>query len=389
MIRLMQSTFFNEEETKEKLCNFIRSAEKLSMDTQCLSFEQAFAKFQGCAHSLFVNSGSSANLALIQALLNLGWLKPGDKVGFSALTWATNVMPLLQLGLVPVPVDVSLSCLNVMSEQLLHTIDTHQIRAFFITNLLGFCGDLDLIADLCKERGVILLEDNCESLGSEYKQKKLGNYGLASTFSFFVGHHMSTIEGGMVCTNNTELSHALSMVRAHGWGRNLPDAVHNSLQKKYGIDSFYSKYTFYVPGYNLRPTEINAFIGLEQLKYLHSIIQTRAHNFALFSKASQNNPNILPLDVTHMNVVSNFAYPVVCKDTAMFQKYLHAFTAAGVEIRPIVGGSMVEQPFMSTFSFDACPNAQMIHRQGFYFPNHAELDSSQLLQLCTLVGNTL
>src|SRR3990167_10721886 len=205
MINLIKSTFYNEKVVKKELAEFILKADKLSIGAECKKFERKFSKYQGRKYCVFVNSGSSANLALIQALLNLGKIKKNDLVGFSALTWSTNVMPLIQLGLRAVPVDIELDTLNVSSKTLMRTLKKHPIKMLFLTNLLGFCDDIDEIRRVCKEKKIVFIEDNCESLGTVYKEKKLGNYGLASTFSFYVGHHMSTIEGGAICTDNQGL----------------------------------------------------------------------------------------------------------------------------------------------------------------------------------------
>ncbi|HEY1645377.1 MAG TPA: aminotransferase class V-fold PLP-dependent enzyme, partial [Candidatus Saccharimonadales bacterium] len=269
MINLIKSTFHKEKQTKKELQAFIKNSEILSFGPECQKFERKFAKWQGRKYCIFLNSGSSANLAIIQSLLNLGKIKKGDYVGFSALTWSTNVMPLIQLGLKVAPVDVELDTLNVSSSQLKKTLKKHPLKMLFITNLLGFCDDLEEIREICKEQKIILIEDNCESLGSEYKGEKLGNFGLASTFSFYVGHHMSTIEGGAVCTNSEQLASMLRIVRAHGWDRNLSEKGQIKLRDKHKVNStFYSRYTFYDLGYNLRPTEINGFIGNTQIKYL-------------------------------------------------------------------------------------------------------------------------
>src|SRR3989344_9620202 len=203
IIKLIKSTFYKEKETKAQLMSFISSSKQLSFGRECIKFEENFARHQGRKFSVFFNSGSFANLALVQALLNLGWLKRGDRTGFSALTWPTNVMPLIQLGLEPIPIDVELDTLNVSGKKLATILKKSGLKAFFITNLLGFCDDIDKIKNICKKEKIILIEDNCEALGTVYKDKKLGNYGLASTFSFFVGHHLSTIEGGAVCTDDS------------------------------------------------------------------------------------------------------------------------------------------------------------------------------------------
>src|SRR3990167_10861047 len=197
MIKLIKSSFYNEAETKQRLVEFISRAEILSMGTECKKFEKAFAEKQQRKHAVFVSSGSSANLLLIQALLNLGKLNKGDVVGVSSLTWATNVMPIIELGLTPLAIDCEVNTLNISPEKLNSAIP--KINALFLTNVLGFSDRIDKIKEICREKNIIFLEDNCESLGSQVNGNLLGNFGLASTFSFFVGHHMSTIEGGMIC----------------------------------------------------------------------------------------------------------------------------------------------------------------------------------------------
>src|SRR3989338_1610457 len=279
MIKLIKSTFYQERETKDKLTNFIGRTSQLSFGPECEKFEKNFAEYQGRKYCIFFNSGSSANLALIQALLNSGQLKPGNEVGFSALTWATNVMPLIQLGLRPVPIDIELDTLNISSKKVTESLKNKGLKALFITNLLGFCHDIDQIKKICQDQNMILIEDNCEALGTVYKGKKLGNFGLASTFSFFVGHHMSTIEGGAVCTDDKDLAKMLKMVRAHGWDRHLELSDRKTLKDKHGIKDFHANYTFYDLAYNLRPTEVNGFLGNNQIQYLDEIIKNRHNNF--------------------------------------------------------------------------------------------------------------
>src|SRR3989344_393798 len=211
-IKLAKSNFYNEGKTKKSLLKFINSARILSMNKECQKFEVNFAKKQKRKFAVFVNSGSSANLALVQSLMNLGWLKKGDPVGFSSLTWSTNVMPLIQFDLIPKALDCNLNTLNTSPDDV--NLHKKEIKALFLTNVLGFCDDLEKIKNICKNHNIFLIEDNCESLGSQYFGKLLGNFGLASTFSFFVGHHLSTIEGGMICTDNEDLCYTLLMVRA-------------------------------------------------------------------------------------------------------------------------------------------------------------------------------
>lgn len=381
MIKLIKSTFYKEEETKAALCDFIKKAKQLSFGKECEKFEGNFAKYQGRKHCVFLNSGSSANLALIQALLNLGKLRKGDLVGFSALTWSTNVMPLIELGLTPVPIDVELDTLNISSDKLDQVLKKKKLKALFLTNLLGFCDDIDVVGARCKKRGIYLLEDNCESFGTIYKGKKLGNFGLASTFSFYVGHQMSTIEGGAICTDSEQLASTLRLVRAHGWDRNLSLEKQNKIRNKFKVNSsFYSRYTFYDLGYNLRATEISGFLGNVQLKYADEINQKRRDNFfALATSIYALNDQYYPIRYGHINFLSNFAVPVVCR-TKKIRDELVRKCEGKIEIRPIVGGDITAQPFFSKYIKTAylCPNARLIHEQGLYFGNNPELTQEEL-----------
>jgi CDP-6-deoxy-D-xylo-4-hexulose-3-dehydrase len=383
----MRSTFFDETRTRERLAEFIKTAPRLSMGEECASFEVAFAAYQGRRHAVLVGNGSLANLGLIQALLNLGRLKKGDRVGVSAVTWATNVMPLLQLGLIPVSIDCEVGHLNVSSLTLREHLDG--LQALFITNALGFCGDLEVIAALCEERGVILLEDNCESLGTRYKGKLLGNYGLASTSSFFVGHHLSTIEGGMIATDDEELAHMLIMVRAHGWDRNLPAHRQAELRGAHDVDDFHAQYTFYESAYNLRPTEITGFLGTVQLPMLEEMIDRRIRNFKLFLASARTREDLYyPMTCSHIERISNFAMPIVCRSPEMIDAARIRFAAAGIEVRPVIAGNIAVHPFWTKALPPArCPGAELIHAQGFYFPNNPDLTDQEVELLCSLLAN--
>ncbi len=390
MIKLTKSTFYKEAQIKKQLVEFIKKAKQLSFGQECQKFEDNFCRYQQRKEGIFLNSGSSANLAIIQALLNLGRIKKGDKVGFSAVTWSTNVMPLIQLGLNPVPIDVELSTLNVSGHRFLGCLKNHQIKMFFLTNLLGFCSDIDKIAKICGEKNIIFIEDNCESLGTVYKGKKLGNFGLASTDSFFVGHHLSTIEGGMVCTDDKYLATMLRMVRAHGWDRNLSEKERSKIRKKFKVEStFHDRYTFYDLGYNLRPTEIQGFLGNSQIKYIGEINKKRNQNFIKLAKAIYKNENkYFPIRFDHIDFVSNFAFPLICRSKEIREKLVKKCKDR-VEIRPIVGSDMTFQPFFRKYADrpEKLPNASIIHDQGLYFGNNPELTSGEIKELINIFTN--
>lgn len=390
MIKLQKSTFLNEKATKESLCEFITNASILSMGDECKKFEEAFAKKQNCSHAIFVNSGSSANLVLIQAFLNTGRLKKGDMIGVSALTWSTNIMPLIQLGLQPFLVDCEIDTLNVSSRTLMQALEIQpNMKAFFITNTLGLCDDIGEISKLCDDKGMVFFEDNCESLGSVIGNKLLGNYGIASTFSFFVGHHLSTLEGGMICTNDSELRNHIVIARAHGWDRSLDVETQKEIRARYGVNGFYAKYTFYDLGYNLRPTEINGFLGNNQIVYWDEMVNKRYQNFTRLHQSIKGNDNLLPLRFEHMDVVSSFAMPVIIRDASLVDFYKTKFTDAEVEIRPMIAGNMARQPFYRKHVGNPGnqPNADFIHKNSFYFANNPELTVDEIEILNSLIEN--
>lgn len=379
-IPLMRHAFINETETLRELSAWLASAPpRLSMGEQCAEFERQFAQWQGRKHAVLFNSGSSANLAIWQALHNEGLRKA--RVGFSALTWATNVMPLMQLGYTPLALDVDPLTLNLTAEILEEWID--DIHALFITNALGYLPDLDNILHLCAEHGVTLIEDNCESLGSALPAGRAGNFGRAASFSFFVAHHMSTIEGGMTCTDDDDFADMLRMVRANGWDRNLSSKQKLSLRTAFDVDAFDAPYTFYELGYNLRPTEITGFLGCAQLKHLDTNIERRIEIFKALEEIAVPNPDFLSLYHGHMSKLSPFAFPVVCVDRITRNRYIQRFEAAGVEVRPIIAGNITRQPFYRRAHplMVDLPGADAVHDCGFYFGVYPEMTKDDIRTL--------
>ena len=371
MIPLMKSAFYREKETRERLANFVLGNSPLSIGEHCFEFERKFAESQGRKYAVLFNSGGSANLALLQALKNLDYLRSGDAVGFSAVTWSTNVMPIIQLGLRPIPVDVQPNTLNSMSEQLETVLKRVRLKAFFTTNVLGFCGDLNRIRKVCEDNGVLLLEDNCEALGSKTPYGLTGSFGLGATFSFYVSHHLSTIEGGMVCTDTEEISDMLKIVRSNGWGRNLSKARQDYLNKLHNISPFQEKYAFYDLGYNLKPTEITGFLGLLQLPHLQEIIATREKSYKFFNSVIQKNGDFIPTCSEELSVVSCFANPIICSCPETRREYLKEFDKARVETRPLIAGNIQKQPFYRKYveATSRLTGANFINDCGFYFGN--------------------
>jgi len=381
MIPLMKHAFLNEQETKRALSEFIINSSQLSMGSECFKFEKSFASKQGREDGVLFNSGGSANLALLQAYKNMGVLKSGAKIGFSSLTWSTNVYPIIQLGFKPVAIDCDIHTLNVMSHNLKDRLNEIKLDAFFATNVLGFTGDMNEIKSCCEENDILFFEDNCESLGTESSGNKAGNFGDASSFSFFVAHHMSSIEGGMICTDNIELIEMLRIVRANGWDRNLSAEQQFKWRKRHDISSeFQAKYTFYDLGYNFRPTEITGFLGNFQLQYLDHNVSTRENNYKNIERVMSTNDDFVKLEYSHINKLSTFAMPVVCKNSELRKFYLDQFSGAGVEIRPLISGNIQKQPFYKKY-VDKLYNtdgSDFLHSNSFYCGNYPELTDADL-----------
>ncbi len=380
-VPLVSSTFYEEEKTLNKLSKFVKKTKILSMGKSCLKFEKEFAKFHKSKFATLFNSGGSANLAMIQALKNLGLLKNNDNIGFSAITWSTNVMPIIQLGLKPIPLEINKDYLNVTSDEILKKIKKYNLKAIFITNILGHCGDMQNISSICKKKKIILFEDNCESLGTISQKKLLGTYGLMSSSSFYVAHHISTIEGGMVITSDDKIDEQLKLIRANGWDRNLSNLQKKKIRKKNRIyNDFEAKYIFYDLGYNLRPTEITGYLGSLQLKEIKKIVDSRERNFKIFQNILNKKSEIEKIKVDHIERLSSFAIPMVFKSIKLKEKFIKIFQNNGVEIRPLIAGNIEKQPFFKKYvnkKFNL-KTTKRIDDCGFYFGNYPQMSSKQI-----------
>lgn len=383
-VPLMRNAFINEVDTKKKLAEFILKADFFSMGEECSKFERRFAEWQGCKYALLFNSGGSVNLAMLQSLKSLGRLKEGDKVGFSSLTWSTNVMPIIQMGMIPVPVDVDRKTANVMSWNLLDRLKETKLQAFFATNVLGYAGDLAEIRKLCSERGIVFLEDNCEGLGGRVAGNRYGNFGLGSSFSFFVAHHMSTIEGGMFCTNDEELFRMMKITRANGWDRNLLPEEQEKIRAPYSINPFYAKYSFYELAFNFRPTEITGFLGQTQMRYLDGNIEKRLYNHSVFDAVISANDELVHISWEHIDKISPFGLIVLCKTPELRERYLKRFRDAEIEVRPVIAGNMQNQPFYRNYvgTLYDLPGSDFYNNCGFYCGNFPEMTDGDRSLIC-------
>lgn len=356
-----------------------------SMGKQVSEYEKRFADKMGAKYAVMVNSGSSANLIIIAALIYSGRLHKGDEIIVPAVSWSTTYFPLSQFNLNLKFVDIDPFTLNIDLQQLELAISS-KTKAIFCVNLLGNPNDYNQIYKLSKRYNLLVLEDNCESLGGKYEGKYLGTFGLCGSFSTFYSHHLCTMEGGIVITNDEELYHYMLCIRSHGWTRNLPSDS-NIYQKK--ENDFYESYHFIMPGFNLRPLEIEAAIGIEQLKKMDLIIEQRRKNAKYFVEkmASLHNYRIQ----TEIQESSWFGFAIILTNDLKNKRdiVLGELQANQIEVRPIVAGNFTKCPAIRYLDYEiygTLVNADEIHKNGFFVGNHCRDNHLLIDQLTTILG---
>jgi CDP-6-deoxy-D-xylo-4-hexulose-3-dehydrase len=345
-----------------------------TMGPKVSQFERDFAQYVGSKYAVMVNSGSSANLLMVATLFYTKnpriKLNPGDEVIVPAVSWSTTYYPLYQYGLKIKFVDIDLETLNYDLSQLSQAISP-KTRAIVAVNLLGNPNDFSKIKKIIGRRDITLIEDNCESLGAEFEGKKAGTFGLMGTFSSFFSHHISTMEGGLIVTDDEELFHILLSLRAHGWTRNLPKENHVCGTK--GDDPFEESFRFVLPGYNVRPLEMSGALGIEQVKKLPRLILERQKNGRLFQKALSDHPDLLIQ--SEIGKSSWFGFSLVIKPGSDWirKDLIKKLTDLGFECRPIVTGNFAKNEVVKYFNSEVhgvLGNAEHIDRNGLFIGNH-------------------
>lgn len=342
-----------------------------TMGESVASFEKDFCKFVDSKYAVMVSSGSTANLIATAALFYTKnpKLKRGDEVIVPAVSWSTTYYPLHQYGLKLKFVDIDLETLNYDLDALKEAI-TENTKIIMVVNLLGNPNDFDLINEIIKDKDIIILEDNCESMGAEYKGKQAGTFGVMGTYSTFFSHHMATMEGGFVVTNDEELYHILLSLRAHGWTRNLPKE--NQVCTK-SDDWFTESFRFVLPGYNVRPVEMSGAIGIEQLKKLPNFLAKRRENAKLFVELFSNHPDfIIQKDICNS---SWFGFSLIIKPTSKLKRedVVKKLMDAKIDCRPIVTGNFTRNDVMKYFDYEIhseLKNADYLHDNGLFVGNH-------------------
>jgi len=371
--KLAEDTITNSE--IKKLSKWLGNAKRLTQDKNVKKFENDFSKYIQVKNSTFVNSGSSANLLIAQSLLESGLLK--NKIVIApTLSWATTVTPFLQLGYDVKLCDTSFKNLGLSIDHLEYLCKKFKPSIIVLVHVLGHANEMKKILKICKKYKIFLVEDTCEALGSMIKRKKLGSFGIASSFSFYYGHHISTIEGGMVCTNNSALANIMKSVRSHGWLRDYPQKEKNKIIKKNKISKFQSRFSFIYSGFNVRSTEINAFLGINQLKKINQISRIRQKNYKIYLKHLKG----FHYQNCKTDLLSNFGFATMLLNRDEVFDHL---TKKKIECRPIIAGNMSAQLFWKkkkkTQKF---PNAEKIHDYGLYLPNHANLKKKDIIYIC-------
>ena len=348
--------------------------DKFSMGPKVEEFEKQFAQYFGSKYAVMCSSGSTANLLMTASLFfsKKPKLKAGDEIIVPAVSWSTTYFPLQQYGLKLKFVDIDLNTLNYNLDDLESAVSS-KTKAIMAVNLLGNSNDFNKINEIIENRDIVVIEDNCESMGAKFDDKFCGTHGLMGTFSTFFSHHMATMEGGMVLTDDEEYYHILLCLRAHGWTRNLPHKNHVSDKSD---DWFEESFRFVLPGYNVRPLEMSGAIGIEQLKKLPSFIKQRRKNAEIFVKLFKDDKRFLIQK--EIGESSWFGFSLIIMDKSINRKeIIDLLTINKIDSRPIVTGDFTKNNVMKFFNYEiheTLENADHLHYQGFFLGNsHVDL----------------
>jgi CDP-6-deoxy-D-xylo-4-hexulose-3-dehydrase len=352
-----------------KMAWFTLTAKKFTFGEKVKKFEKEWSEWihhKNETYSLYVSSGSTANFLLVAGVMELYGIKKGDKVLLPACTWMTNVAPIIQLGLTPVFCDINLDNFSFDLDEARKIAKNHDIKMIFITHLLGFSADNEGLKRLFPK--ALIIDDVCESHGcTDLDGVKRGADSIGATFSFYFGHHMSTIEGGMVSTDNDDLYDLMKMKRSHGFARESSRFMEYSTTYP-EIDK---QFLFITDGYNFRNHEICAVLGSSQLKRLDKMIEIRNRNHDIFTSIIDKYPNLF-YNIKNSTTNSSFCLPFICKSKGIMLAMKETFNENGIEYRPVVAGNLLAQPFLKDYKIETekeRTNAELVHSQGVYIGN--------------------
>ena len=356
------------------LAKFVLTSNRFTNGPKVLEFENAWSEWLGCEHSLFVSSGSTANYLLLASIKEYFGLKDGDKVLVPADTWVTNIGPVIQLGFTPIFCDININNFSFCPEDLEYISKVHpDIKVIFTTHLIGFPANNHLCTELFPD--AIILDDVCESHGCKSGESKIGSNSLGATFSFYFGHHMSTIEGGMISTNDSDLYDLMKMKRTHGLAR-ASSKFDEYASKNPEIER---SFLFVSDGYNFRNTELAAVLGIEQLKRLDSFVDIRRKYYKQF--VDLHNSKQCFHKITFKEGNSSFCFPFLCKNKDTKFKLLELFDKYGIEYRPVVGGNLLKQPYMKGYYVECADDdltVDILHENCIYIGNNQFITNKEI-----------
>ena len=351
-----------------RLAKFVLSTNRFTNGPKVKEFESTWSEWVGSKYSLYVSSGSTANYLLLAAVKELYSLKDGDKVLVPACTWITNIAPVIQLGLTPIFCDINIHNFSFCENDLEYIAEIHpDIKLIFVTHLIGYSANNERYKNLFPN--ALIIDDICESHGCKNSDgTKKGSESLGATFSFYFGHHISTIEGGMICTNNYELYDLMKIKRSHGLAR---ESTRSSeyYDKHPNISN---QFLFVTDGYNFRNHEMCAVLGLSQLKRLDQIIEKRNKNFINFIELVKEYSDYFYIP-KYYSTCSNFCFPLICKTKELSNKLKLVFDKVGIEHRPIISGNLLRQPFLNGYTVVSNKNqltVDLVHDNGIYLGNN-------------------
>ncbi|OGR56432.1 MAG: hypothetical protein A3I11_02075 [Elusimicrobia bacterium RIFCSPLOWO2_02_FULL_39_32] len=355
----------------QKLIGWLKTNPRLTKGKLTLEFESKWRQWLGSKYSVFCNSGSSANLLMFYTLLLSGRVK-NKKVVVPSVGWVTSIAPAIQFGFKPIMCEADPDTFGLDLNHLESILKKHHPSTVLLVQVLGVPHKMKEMMALKKKYGFILLEDACAAIGASYQGKKVGSFGDMGSFSFYFGHQMSTIEGGMVSTNDKNLQNILLMLRSHGWSKDLDNASHKSLVRKYKVDDFHTPFVFYEPGFNLRATDLNAFLGIGQMEKLNWIISRRQENHLRYKQHLAEKFYIQKPEKD--SVICSIHFGMLAKDIQQRRTIVNALVKNGIETRIFSAGNLGLHPFWVTrYGKASFPVADRIHHCGLFLPNNPSL----------------
>src|SRR3989344_3271288 len=351
----------------DRLIDWLKTYPRLTKDRVTVEFQEKWSRWLGTAYSVFCNSGSSANLLMYYALLLSGRLK-NKKVIVPSVGWVTTIAPAIQFGFEPIMCEADPDTFGLDLVHLEKLLREHKPSTVIMVQVLGVPHKMDELLALKKKYGFILLEDACAAMGASYRGRHVGTFGDMSSFSFYFGHQISTIEGGLVSTDDRELADILLMIQTQGGEKDISPERHAALIKQYEIDDFHSPFVFYEPGFNLRSTDLNAFLGIRQVDKMEWLIKRRRENHALYAKLFGDK---LRYQKFEPDSTCSIHFGALAKDGDERKRIVSALRENGIETRIFSAGNLGLHPFWyNRYGRASFPMADRIHHTGFFLPNH-------------------